>query len=86
MKVRLFGKQYEVDAILDLLIINADGKLMHKLCRGDGLLEELIENVECGLKRIVLPSMKHCDQAGEMDRNGQQMAYWRLSFLFPVRW
>ena len=70
------GKQYEVDAYPTFLIINADGKLMHKLV-GAMPLEELIENVECGLKANSIAEYEALYQAGKLDKT-EQMAYWRL--------
>lgn len=72
----VIGKQYEVDAYPTFLIINADGKLMHKLV-GAMSLEELIENVECGLKANSIAEYEALYQAGKLDKT-EQMAYWRL--------
>lgn len=70
------GKQYGVDAYPTFLIINADGKLMHKLV-GAMSLEELIENVECGLKANSIAEYEASYQAGKLNKT-EQMAYWRL--------
>ena len=71
------GKQYEVDAYPTFLIINADGKLMHEDLSGAMPLEELIENVECGLKANSIAEYEALYQAGKLDKT-EQMAYWRL--------
>lgn len=70
------GKQYGVDAYPTFLIINADGKLMHKLV-GAMSLEELIENVECGLKASSIAEYETLYQSGKLDKT-EQMAYWKL--------
>ena len=70
------GKQYGVDAYPTFLIINANGKLMHKLV-GAMPLEELIENVERGLKANSIAEYEALYQAGKLDKT-EQMAYWRL--------
>ena len=70
------GKQYGVDAYPTFLIINTNGKLMHKLV-GAMPLEELIENVERGLKANSIAEYEALYQAGKLDKT-EQMAYWRL--------
>lgn len=70
------GKQYRVDAYPTFLIINSDGKLMHKVV-GAMSLEELIENVECGLKANNIAEYEALYQVGKLDKT-EQMAYWRL--------
>ena len=49
---------------------------MHKLV-GAMPLEELIENVECGLKANSIAEYEALYQAGKLDKT-EQMAYWRL--------
>lgn len=70
------GKQYGVDAYPTFLIINSDGKLMHKIV-GAMSLKELIENVECGLQANSIAEYEASYQAGKLDL-AEQMAYWRL--------
>lgn len=70
------GKQYGVDAYPTFLIINADGKLMHKVV-GAMPLEKLIESVEIGLKASSLAEYEASYQAGKLDLT-EQMAYWKL--------
>lgn len=70
------GKQYGVDAFPTFLIINSDGKLMHKVV-GAMSLEELIENVEGGLKANSIAEYETLYQAGKLDKV-EQMAYWKL--------
>ncbi len=70
------GKQYGVDAYPTFLIINTNGKLMHKLV-GAMPLEELIENVERGLKANSIAEYEALYQAGKLDKT-EQMAYWKL--------
>lgn len=72
----VIGKQYGVDAYPTFLIINSDGKLMHKLV-GAMSLKELIENVECGLKASSIAEYETLYQSGKLDKTGQ-MAYWKL--------
>lgn len=72
----VIGKQYGVDAYPTFLIINSDGKLMHKLV-GAMSLKELIENVECGLKASSIAEYETLYQSGKLDKMGQ-MAYWKL--------
>ena len=70
------GKQYGVDAYPTFLIINANGKLMHKVV-GAMPLEKLIESVEIGLKASSLAEYEALYQAGILDLT-EQMAYWKL--------
>ena len=70
------GKQYGVDAYPTFLVINADGKLMHKVV-GAMPLEKLIESVEIGLKASSLAEYEALYQAGKLDL-AEQMAYWKL--------
>lgn len=70
------GKQYGVDAYPTFLIINSDGKLMHKIV-GAMSLKELIENVECGLQANSIAEYEASYQAGKLDL-AEQMVYWRL--------
>lgn len=70
------GKQYGVDAYPTFLIINANGKLMHKVV-GAMPLEKLIESVEIGLKASSLAEYEALYQAGKLDLT-EQMAYWKL--------
>lgn len=70
------GKQYGVDAYPTFLVINADGKLMHKVV-GAMPLEKLIESVEIGLKASSLAEYEASYQAGKLDLT-EQMAYWKL--------
>ena len=72
----VIGKQYGVDAYPTFLIINPDGKLMHKIV-GAMSLKELIENVECGLQANSIAEYEASYQAGKLDL-AEQMAYWRL--------
>ena len=70
------GKQYGVDAYPTFLIINANGKLMHKVV-GAMPLEKLIESVDIGLNPIIITKYEALYQAGELDLT-EQMAYWKL--------
>lgn len=70
------GKQYGVDAYPTFLVINADGKLMHKVV-GAMPLEKLIESVEIGLKASSLAEYEASYRAGKLDLT-EQMAYWKL--------
>ncbi len=72
----VIGKQYGVDAYPTFLIINPDGKLMHKIV-GAMSLKELIENVECGLQANSIAEYEASYQAGKLDL-AEQMEYWRL--------
>ncbi len=70
------GKQYGVDAYPTFLLINSDGRLMHKIV-GAMSLEELIENIENGLKANGLVEYEVSFQAGKLDKT-EQMTYWKL--------
>ena len=73
---RAIAKQYGVNAYPTFLMINQDGKLLHKI-EGAMPLKKLIENVERGLNANRLAEYEASFLSGKLDKT-ELMSYWKL--------
>lgn len=70
------AKRYGVNAYPTFLVVSTEGKLITKVV-GAMPLEELIENVECGINANSIAEYDALYKAGKLELT-EQMTYWKL--------
>ncbi len=70
------AKKYEVSAYPTFLVINPDGKLLHRIV-GAETVDNFIKNVEAGLKSANIETLTSLYQAGKLSQK-EQLHYWNM--------